>query len=317
MPAGRDGGPWPLRLTAGGAVPPQLWYSSKLVLIDRWVTKYQVVQDLGPTGYIGRSGVYLGREYVASGWEKEGEILDHWHAFQRASTIGDLETPHANETINTLAKPHCDEDEVDGNVNWFHEGCQDGWFDPPPCDPAAGGDPSYCGTLYAAFPEYDSGALPQMVTNLGLNLSIAFVGPHLHSLVRERNDAGTPVLYYYWRPSAFASDVRGKRVSFPEEEAEAGGSCSHATIKSNFGTVSCDFPPVQVSKFVWRGLAAAAPDAYALLSALRIQLSDMDTLLASHQNAGGGANATELACRWVRDHREVRACAPARVIICC
>lgn len=263
--------------------------------------------DLGPTGYIGRSGVYLGRDYVARGWAERGEILDHWHALQRARTIDDLETPRANQTVNKLARPHCDEDDVDASVKWFHEGCQNGWFDPPPCDPAAGGDPAHCGTLYAVVPEFDPGALPQMVTNLGLNLSIAFAGPHLQTLVRERIDAGSPVLYYHWRPSAFSSRVRSRRVSFPEEETDAAGSCSHNNINSNYGPVSCDFPPVQVSKFVWGGLAAAAPEAYALLSALRVQSTEMDRLLAAHHSVGEGANTTTLACRWVRDHRAVRA----------
>lgn len=123
----------------------------------------------------------------------------------------------------------------------------DGWFHPPPCNASAGGDPSQCATLFAVYPSFDAGMVPQMVTNLGMNVSVVFLGPHFERIVLDRIARGEPTLFYYWRPSGFLLRVGATRISLPAGPIDCFRDGDPAT-RSNYGPGACDFPTSRLLK---------------------------------------------------------------------
>jgi glycine betaine/proline transport system substrate-binding protein len=132
-----------------------------------------------------------------------------------------------------------------------------------------GGDPSWV--------QYDD----QIITNLGLNLQVVYAGSEEAILAQleaaySRQD---PILIYFYRPHSAFARYDLTNVALPDHTAEC-------YAKADAGGVDCDYPTDNLFKVAWSGLQAAAPEAYALLSAMTYTTDDQVTMIAAVDTDG-------------------------------
>ncbi len=149
-----------------------------------------------------------------------------------------------------------------------------------------GGDPSWV--------QYDE----QIITNLGLNLKVVYAGSEEAILaqldsVYSRQD---PILMYFYRPHSAFARYDLTKVELPANSAEC-------YAKAEQGGVDCDYPTDGLFKIAWSGLAAAAPDAYQLISSLNYSTEDQIGMIAAVDT--DGKTPEEAAQAWIDAHPDV------------
>ena len=144
----------------------------------------------------------------------------------------------------------------------------DGVFHTPGCP--LGGD-GHCMELLHANPAWDAGIIPQMATNLIMNVTMRFVGSEFGKLIAEEYQrylseppgARQGILFYRWKPDPLLSKVKGTRLTFPPYKASVyGDSAAAFGDMSNYGLIDCDFPAQSLEKMAWGQLRTRAPAAY-------------------------------------------------------
>lgn len=164
-------------------------------------------------------------------------------ALRHRDVVEMLHQPLENATISALAQGNCE----DGRAPW-EAGCRDGWYHAPSCDADKGGDPAYCFTILAAYPADAAGALlraslplpavghglcpslcpgmlHQLVTNLDLNASVAWLGDAFPDTVAQRQARGGVAVTWEWTHSqvaGFADRVRIAALRTGTEPCQAG-----------------------------------------------------------------------------------------------
>jgi len=153
-------------------------------------------------------------------------------------------------------------------------------------------------SLYCVTELYGSELLEQ-IHSLGLQTTVAWIGDHLNSVVREHLSQNLPVLFFNWVPNILTSGDEFSRLHFPLCD----GGLSHA---------GCDFEVHQLTKIMWSRLHTHIPEAHHLVSQLNFSTADLQSLLLSYSHLVNTVRLTDevdyleqAACNWVHDNEEV------------
>ena len=63
--------------------------------------------------------------------------------------------------------------------------------------------------------ELDMGVLQSQINSLHLDVSVAWIGPHLHSFVHQRTVNYLATLFFNWMPNTLTAMGNYSRISFP------------------------------------------------------------------------------------------------------
>lgn len=115
-----------------------------------------------------------------------------------------------------------------------------------------------------------------LIDNLGLDFKIVAAGSEEAILAAldaaySRQD---PILFYFWTPHSVHAKYDLTEVELPPYSDEC-----YATAES--GGVDCDYPPDELFKIFWGGLAEAAPEAHTLLSNMNYTTEDQISMIAA------------------------------------
>ena len=148
----------------------------------------------------------------------------------------------------------------------------------------------------------DDGVLPQQIRNLGLDVSIAWIGSHLHSFVSERTRQQLPTLFFNWTPNILTAFSNFTRLKFP--------GCSGRN--SNRPPTNCDFETHQLSKVMWAKMRTHTPEAHSLISSLSFTHQQYEDLLQlfmkiDFNNADLDQSQVyeEAACQWIKQNKRI------------
>lgn len=142
------------------------------------------------------------------------------------------------------------------------------------------GDPSWT--------QYDE----QIIENLGLNFVVVTAGSEeaLLAALDAAYSRGDPLLFYFYTPHAIFAQYDLTEVELPPYSEEC-------YAKAESGGVDCDYPPDELFKIFWNGLAEAAPDAYTLLKNMTYTTEDQIAMIAAVEVEG--KSVEEAAREWV------------------
>jgi glycine betaine/proline transport system substrate-binding protein len=134
--------------------------------------------------------------------------------------------------------------------------------------------------------QYDS----DIIANLGLNFKVVFAGTEQAELaeltrVYARRE---PILMYMWTPHSVLSKLDMTAVELPPYSDDC-------YAKAATHGIDCDYPPDQLFKTFWPGLATSSPAAYRFLKAFHYTTRDQIALLAKVNNDG---LTIDQAARW-------------------
>jgi glycine betaine/proline transport system substrate-binding protein len=142
------------------------------------------------------------------------------------------------------------------------------------------GDPSWT--------QYDA----DLMRNLDLSFRVDYAGSEEAELsaLDEAYKIGGPILLYLWTPHWALTKYDLTEVALP-----AYSDTCWATVASHGDY--CDYPPDQLFKIVWPGLAASAPKAYSFLTRFRYTTADQIALLTAVDGEGQSIDAAANA--WI------------------
>ena len=131
-----------------------------------------------------------------------------------------------------------------------------------------------------------------IISNLGLNFKIVAAGSEEAILAAldaaySRQD---PLLFYFWTPHSIHAKYDLTRVELPPYSDEC-------YAKAESGGVDCDYPPDNLFKIFWGGLAETAPDAYTLLKNMNYSTEDQISMIAAVELDGMGVE--DAARAWI------------------
>lgn len=149
-----------------------------------------------------------------------------------------------------------------------------------------GGDPT--------FTQYDA----DIIRNLGLDFQVVYAGSEdaIIDAVRNAVEQHAPLLFYFWTPHPIQTLFDLTRVALPPYSEEC-----YATAAS--GGVDCDYPPDQLFKILWPGLAAEAPTAYQFLRNMNYPTEDQLEMIDAVEV--GGKTPQQAARDWIEANQSV------------
>ncbi|XP_067121007.1 uncharacterized protein [Centruroides vittatus] len=248
--------------------------------LDKW-SDLTEIEDCGPLGPIGRSDWYISEKYVKDKWNVNETILDHWRSYQDS----DIVTP-----FNLLNEPEILTWVFDKESNSYYcsyTKCENGIFSPPLCQNSN----VTCATLLADYPESSYRVLKDQIIQLKLFVNVAWVGPHLENIVRNRFHRNEPTLFFYWKPSALISSKNFTHISFP--------SCRDNIYRSS---LPCEFEISQLEKVIWKKLKSNAPLVYQLVNSMNYHQTEYIQLL---KYTSTDKTIEEAACIWIKENEYI------------
>lgn len=143
--------------------------------------------------------------------------------------------------------------------------------------------------------DLDGSLLEQQITNLDLNVGIAWLGDHLNSFVEHQISQENPVLFFNWIPNVLTATGSYDRVLFPMCQT------------SQQLPIDCDFEVHQLTKMVWSKIKSHTPEAYQLISSMELGQDEVNDLLVDYWQWSGSSSLSDrdlesAACAWVRDN---------------
>jgi len=213
---------------------------------------------LGPVGYFGTVGMYVTN---LSSQLAEG-CTAHWKRYDNSvAELTDFNTTNSSWDWTSASPYSCDKD----NGDYQHSWCEAGRYIPPQCE----NNPD-CVDVLMNRPYWEQSMFEQLVSNLGLNLTLVYVGPSgwVDEMITSVN-SGRQQLFYDFFPTVTTAQLDISRVALPEYVPS-----QHATDSTNpnaanrwtpDGSVASDFPDNILSKLVSSKLRDDAPDIYQLL----------------------------------------------------
>lgn len=120
-----------------------------------------------------------------------------------------------------------------------------------------------------------------IIDNLGLDFSIVSAGSEEAILAAldaaySRQD---PILFYFWTPHSVHAAYDLTEVELPEYSEEC-------YARGPEGGIDCDYPPDELFKIFWAGLADYAPDAHTLMSNMTYTTDDQIEMIAAVELEG-------------------------------
>ena len=137
----------------------------------------------------------------------------------------------------------------------------------------------------------------QIIPNLGLNLQVVSAGSEdaLLAALDAAYSRQDPLLFYFYTPHSVFANYDLTEVELPPYSEEC-----YAQIES--GGVDCGYPPDELFKIFWSGLAEAAPDAYTLLKNMNYSTEDQIEMIAAVDVEG--QTPEEAARAWLDANEE-------------
>lgn len=262
------------------------------------------IENAGAQSMIGRSGWYV------ADVSNPDVITDFWRGYLDADTLegisfteGDpLEWFAINGTLQDPSEYQCQDDDTRAGLGLYAAGCVNGTYHTDGC---VANDYENCGYLVAISPEFEFGVLQQQTNNLGLNMSISFLGQtYMEEFVRSVTTDGSypAVLFYYWYPTLFLAQGDYTRVSLPDAN---GDDCVQDSL-THEGDFKCDFSSESIMKYLSGRLSSEASLARDFLRHMSISNSNINTMLNyfSENAAYDGTDHFDAACEWVKDNVE-------------
>lgn len=142
------------------------------------------------------------------------------------------------------------------------------------------GDPSWV--------QYDA----DIIKNLGIPFQVVSAGSEeaILAALDSAYSREEPLLFYFYKPHSIFAKYDLTEVALPPYSEEC-------YAKAESGGIDCDYPADNLFKIFWIGLKDAAPDAYALLSAMNYSSDDQIKMIAAVEL--DGASIEDAARAWI------------------
>lgn len=272
-------------------------------------------QVVGDNGLVGQKGIYVSKTTSTNYWSSNGDILDHYRSFtcgtdctEADTMIGRLQSDGlyaaADSTVTSNKYTNYQLSDSSGNVLPTCSGgtstCQKaGWFYPPQCLPTCDTNPSSCTCAtvlgYKVDDKNATQILQNQVAQLGMKMSIVWVGDNQKTLVDSQTSANKPVLFYGWQPDNRYTGSAFSRVHLPN--------CQQMATDG-----TCDFPKQQLKILAWPELETVAQPAYEFLEKMSLSNADIQSIFAAAPNNGATAADLEAgACTWAKANTQTTA----------
>lgn len=136
-----------------------------------------------------------------------------------------------------------------------------------------------------------------IITNLGLNFQIVAAGSEeaILAALDSAYSREEPLLFYFWTPHSIHAKYDLTEVKLPPYSEEC-------YAKADSGGVDCDYPPDELFKIFWVGLADATPDAYTLLKNMNYSTEDQIGMIAAVEL--DGMSVEDAARQWLDAHED-------------
>jgi len=281
----------------------EFWDST--IFNDRWFVSNhpkEAPENMGSVGYHGSEGVFIGKRPVQAASDMLGAHLDFygWYDASWFDPSAFFATPA--DIPNSMLMP-CSESLI-GNAlaiqnvrTWtpdpegFDESgrakCHDGyWWRSPACR----ANTSSC----VPFVSGGNGwILDQIMPKaIAFRMSIAVAtAVNWSAYVALPTEHDT--LFYSWKPALHFIGMGPKEIMFEQ----------HDDVAWAQGDKRSSSKSVELQKVAFTGLQFAAYSAYRFLQEMTIPMQAMEELLKGMLRPG--ASYADIACEWVRDHREV------------
>ncbi|KAI0225558.1 hypothetical protein LSAT2_023695 [Lamellibrachia satsuma] len=258
--------------------------------LEPWL-KYQQLVNFGPLGPTGRFGWFLPVFTAEKNWVTSQYIVDNWRALKLDAVTSQfmLNDKHG------LIKNYLTHRDKSSNLRYCSGGsCTNGIFHGRQCQHYK----NKCALLLTSYPELDMGVLQSQINSLHLDVSVAWIGPHLHSFVHQRTVNYLATLFFNWMPNTLTAMGNYSRISFPH--------CKVVDERPQ----NCDFEVSQLMKVMWTKIRTHAPEAYHVISHMAFTQDQYEDLLRLYvginpQYANSDLKLEEAACKWVRHHGNV------------
>ena len=133
---------------------------------------------------------------------------------------------------------------------------------------------------------------PQIIANLGLDFMEVYAGSEdgILSALDAAYQARGPLLFYFYEPHWAFADYDLSQVALPQYAPDC------------WAAQACGYPPDDLFKMAWPGLADYAPDAYAFFKAFSYTTGDQTQMMAAVHH---GQTVEQAARAWIDSHEAV------------
>eukprot|EP01102_Stenamoeba_stenopodia_P008791 TRINITY_DN2567_c0_g1_i2.p1 TRINITY_DN2567_c0_g1~~TRINITY_DN2567_c0_g1_i2.p1 ORF type:complete len:703 (+),score=170.60 TRINITY_DN2567_c0_g1_i2:86-2194(+) len=253
-------------------------------------------------GYGARIGLYM-PTYMVEKQSNKKLIMNHWKSLSDPRVYKQFPKfdPKRYDAIYSSKR---ERQELLESFSCIRTYCKGGYFIPKQCRK----NPTQCRELLAVIPDYATGIIEQLVTNLKLPFVVVYLGqdPMLQEVGR-RMDKKEPALFFNWVPSLFESQRDITRVYFPDPTPE----CYANRTYDPFGKIDCDFQFEFLQMLVWKQLSSYAPSAVALYDNYQLSSLDMAVLLNDYsellkiKDYDEEGRLHDPVCSWLKANPEV------------
>ena len=290
------------------------------VVLETWIYKVQdkifdavvtdrTVLDAGEIGYEGKNALF-----VIPGDQPEALGLDFWRSFLDPDVMevitpddGEAAAPHSacSLSICTMGSGA----DAKNTTRYF----------PPQCEAtydAAAGRSSSCKELIAMNDHWGGvGAIPGMVKNLKLNMTVSYVGYSKGvELIQDRVDRKMPALVYGWYPDAFYNkllkDGTAKLLMLPfHNETEwafmTKSDTWHTSQSAQYAleNVASDWKADILRKFMRPGLGRYLRTFFSSVQLTNSEIADL--ILEEGKDADGNDDMTVAVCNWLAKEKAI------------
>jgi ABC-type proline/glycine betaine transport system substrate-binding protein len=140
------------------------------------------------------------------------------------------------------------------------------------------------GMLYAFVPGW--GPVEEMLSNLGLDYKVVFLGTEAAMTIKSRLQAGLPTLFYLWSPHPLNAQFSLSRIQLPPYSTRA-----------RYEEGRSDFPTDVLEKLAAKSLAEISPDLAALYARFTMETATQERLLSAID--AGRQTVMEAVCGWL------------------
>jgi ABC-type proline/glycine betaine transport system substrate-binding protein len=271
--------------------------------LETWVNTKQTQREAAgkaveenPLGYYGQEGIFISqivktREALTSDCLKP--FIEQWQVltFREA-----LDLIPKDQTTKPAEPYLC--------TNDIHKQCFSGRFIPLHCCADDGCDsPSpHCHEVLMASPGWNTGWYESMISNLGLNLTLSYVGTDdadFQGALDAIDARGQSSLFYWFSPHPLLASVDGTRISFPQHSDEC--QKSHNANPSLSGT-NCDLRSDKLQNLYPSDLLEKDKYLHRFIKKMSISQLMIDSMLDATTMGGGTLTIDETACSWVKEN---------------
>ncbi|KAJ8686553.1 hypothetical protein QAD02_022347 [Eretmocerus hayati] len=272
-----------------------------IVNMEVWIPTYVDILPLIDSHDVSQVGMVTSPGHF--GWfipESLSRIDDTWTLFARRDTVGRFDVDEENlrkimnSTMNEVNEYYCQE-----------AFCQNGMYIPPQCQFQS------CALLLADYASYTK-FVKDSIDHLKLYVRVAWVGPHLRTLVRTltkeylqlSSTSSTPsksLVILHWTPSNVIPNEREfVNVDLPR--------CG-----SRGSSDGCHYETHKLEKLVWRGLENSGKVAFEAISRLQYDSAMYENLINRYNERliDQISNHSklleiehEVACEWLKDNKD-------------